>query len=75
MPESTIRARPTNFLRAPELLRLGAFAFVGTAVNDNFDDDPPPCASAPLIGPASADGDAEEAGFRPEAHCVALASA
>ena len=39
---------PANFLRAPGLLRLGAKAFRMAVANDDFDDDPPPSASAPI---------------------------
>jgi hypothetical protein len=39
---------PAKLLRAPNLFRVGALLFKKTLANDNFDDDPPPSASAPV---------------------------
>jgi hypothetical protein len=39
---------PAKQLRAANLFRVGALLFKKTLANDNFDDDPPPSASAPV---------------------------
>jgi hypothetical protein len=43
---------PANFLLPPNLLRWGVKALKTAVANDNFDDDPPPSASAPLTIPS-----------------------
>jgi hypothetical protein len=46
--KTTLSYIPANFLLAPILLRWGAKALKTAVANDNFDDDPPPSASAPI---------------------------
>jgi hypothetical protein len=46
-------AMPAALLRAPNLSRSLGLALENSAANDNFDDDPPPCASAPVVRPST----------------------
>jgi len=46
-------AMPAALLRAPNLARSMGLTLGNCAANDNFDDDPPPCASAPVVRPSS----------------------
>lgn len=50
---------PARLLSAPSLFAVRAILPGRAAANDNFDDDPPPCASAPV--PAFAEAQDEEA--------------
>ncbi len=41
--------KPAKFLHAPHLPWGGAILLGKPIANDNFDDDPPPAASAPIL--------------------------